>query len=197
MSQALEREFFERPVAEVAPGLIGCSLLVDGCGGVIVETERYQQDDPASHSFAGETARTRPMFGPGGHAYVYLSYGIHELFNVTADIAGRGAAVLIRAIEPTEGIETMRRRRPGRTDLELCSGPGRLSRALDISLGWSGQDLLRPPFLFLGRPSGWDGKILSGTRIGISRATSEPWRFCLEGSQWTSKPRLDRAGSAS
>ena len=190
MSRPLDRAFFERPVGEVAPDLIGCTLLVEGCGGTIVETERYQQDDEASHSFAGETARTRPMFGPGGFAYIYLSYGIHKLFNVTADRAGHGAAVLIRALEPTIGLEEMRSRRPGRSDRELCSGPGRLAEALGINLSQSGRDLLEPPFTLLSRPEEWREEILTGPRIGISKAVDQPWRFCLSGSRFTSLPRL-------
>ena len=190
MTELLDRSFFNRPVGEVAPDLIGCTLLVDGCGGVIVETERYQQDDEASHSFSGETARTRPMFGPGGFAYVYLSYGIHKLFNIVADVPGHGAAVLIRALEPTVGLEEMRDRRPGRSDRELCSGPGRLAEALDISLAQTGRDLLEPPFTVLGRAADWEGEVVTGPRIGISKAVDQPWRFCLAGSRWTSLPRL-------
>ena len=130
------------------------------------------------------------MFGPGGFAYIYLSYGIHKLFNVTAEEAGHGAAVLIRALEPTIGLEEMRSRRPGRSDRELCSGPGRLAEALGISLSQSGRDLLEPPFTLLSRPEEWREEILTGPRIGISKAVDQPWRFCLSGSRFTSLPRL-------
>lgn len=190
MTEPLDRNFFERPVSEVAPDLVGCTLLVEGCGGLIVETERYQQDDEASHTFVGETARTRPMFGTGGFAYVYLSYGIHTMLNFAAGERGYGAGVLIRAIEPVIGLEVMRARRYGRPDVDLCSGPGKLTQALGVDLGLSGHDLLKEPFEVLSRPPDWEGSVLTGTRIGITKAVDKPWRFCLQGSKWTSRPRL-------
>ncbi len=181
-------EFFARSVHDVARDLIGCHLRFGSCGGTIVETESYQRDDPACHAFVGLTPRTEPLFGPPARAYVYLSYGIHSLLNAVAEPEGEAAAVLIRALEPTTGLDQMRRRR-GRPDLELCSGPGRLTEALGIGLGENGADLTADPFLFAEPEGGIRPEIVSGPRIGISKAVDLPWRFCAAGSRFVSRPR--------
>ena len=149
-------EFFDRSVHEVAPELIGCTLELDGCAGVIVETEAYDRTDPACHAFVGRTARNEVLFGPPGRAYVYLSYGIHSLLNAVAEPEGSAAAVLIRALEPSAGIELMRERR-GRDELrELCSGPGKLTEALGVGLGLNGSRLDRPPLRLFAPAPGWE-----------------------------------------
>jgi DNA-3-methyladenine glycosylase len=182
---ALPREFFARDVVSVARDLIGLTLLVDGVGGRIVETEAYHHEDPASHSFAGPTARNAAMFGPPGHAYVYRSYGIHYCLNV---VAGRqpGSAVLIRALEPTAGLEAMAERRGLSNPRLLCAGPGRLTQALGLDLVHNGLPLDAPPFRLEPRTS--DDAIITGPRIGITRAAATPWRFGLEGSHYLSRP---------
>lgn len=182
--------FFERSVHLVARELIGCRLFYAGCGGVIVETESYERDDPACHAYAGLTARTEVLFGPPGRAYVYLSYGIHSLFNVVAEPEGEAAAVLVRAIEPAAGLEAMRERRGGRSDLELCSGPGKLTEALGIGLGDNGADLSRDPFELLAPEPGWEAEIASGSRVGITKAVDRPWRFGVAGSAFVSRPAI-------
>ena len=144
------RDFFDRSVHDVARELVGCRLFFDGVGGTIVETESYERDDPACHAYVGLTDRTEVLFGPPGLAYVYLSYGIHSLLNFVAEPEGEAAAVLIRALEPTAGLEAMRERRGDRPDGELCSGPGKLTEALGIGLERNGADLSRDPFLLLG-----------------------------------------------
>ena len=185
--ERLTREFFARTVHEVAPELIGATLLVDGVGGTIVEVEAYDQDDPASHGFRGLTARTASMFGPPGHAYVYRSYGIHWCLNFTCRPAGHGAGVLIRALEPRTGLEQMQQRRGGIADPRLlCSGPGRLGQALGITLAHYGLPLDRPPF-FVAAPDAATEAVV-GPRIGISKAVDQPWRFGLLGSRFVSKP---------
>jgi DNA-3-methyladenine glycosylase len=186
---ALGTAFFDRSVHEVARELIGCELVVDGVGGVIVETESYERDDPACHAYVGLTPRTSTLFGPPGRAYVYLSYGIHSLLNAVCEPEGSAAAVLIRALEPTRGIEVMRTRR-GRADVhELCSGPGKLTDALAIGLGHNGARLDRPPFEISERASAWAGvDVATGPRIGITKATELPWRFCAAGSAFLSRP---------
>lgn len=184
----LDREFFARPVAEVAPGLVGCVMTVDGVGGVIVETERYQEDDPASHSFRGPRGRARVMFGPPGHLYVYRSYGLHWCVNLVCEEEGRGSAVLIRALAPLHGVATMRGRRRGATDRLLCAGPGRLTEALAIDRHLDGADALRPDgrVVLIGRSG--PAQVLAGPRIGISVATERPWRYVLAGSPFLSRP---------
>jgi DNA-3-methyladenine glycosylase len=184
----LAREFFARPVAEVAPDLVGCMLTVDGVGGIIVETERYQQDDPASHSFRGPRGRALVMFGPPGHLYVYRSYGIHWCVNVVCEPEGRGAAVLIRALAPVHGIPTMRGRRRGVADRLLCAGPGRLCEALAIDRRLDGADALAPQSRVRIHGRAEPAEVVAGPRIGISTATDRPWRFGLAGSRYLSRP---------
>ncbi len=184
----MEAEFFDRSVHEVARDLIGCTLLHEGRGGVIVETESYEADDPACHAYVGLTERTRVLFGPPGYAYVYLSYGIHSLLNAVAEPKGEAAAVLLRALEPTHGVEDMRARRGGKADADLCSGPGKLTEALGVDLGDNERDLTREPFL-LTAPAGEPPRIVTGPRIGITKAVERPWRFCAAGSPYVSRPR--------
>jgi DNA-3-methyladenine glycosylase len=182
-------DFFSRSVHEVAPDLIGCQLFYDGVGGVIVEVEAYEREDPASHSFVGLTPRTKIMFGPPGRVYVYLSYGIHQLLNFVCEPEGDAAAVLIRALEPTAGLEQMHDRRPAaKSDLDLCSGPGKLTMALGVSLAQNGDRLDRDPFLLL-PPEGEPPPIVTSPRIGITKAVEKPWRFSAAGSQYVSRPR--------
>lgn len=189
-------DFFDRSVHEVARDLIGCTLLYKGRGGVIVETESYDQDDPACHAYVGLTPRTEVLFGPPGLTYVYRSYGIHALLNFVCQPEGQAAAVLIRALEPTHGVEAMRRRRGGRPDHELCAGPGRLSQALGIELGDNRRPVDRPPFELHPRTGSWlDPEIVTGPRIGISKAVDYPWRFCAAGNRFVSRPH-PRSGVA-
>jgi DNA-3-methyladenine glycosylase len=182
------RSFFARPVAEVAPALVGCMLTVDGVGGLIVETERYQQDDPASHSFRGPRGRAAVMFGPPGHLYVYRSYGLHWCANLVCEPEGSGAAVLIRALAPIHGIARMRARRRGFDDRLLCAGPGRLCAALGIDGHLDGADAADPA----GRVRLFDRVAdlspVAGPRIGISVAAERPWRFGQAGSPYLSRP---------
>lgn len=183
----LGREFFERPPRAVAAELIGCTLLHRGVGGVIVETEAYERDDPACHAFGGPTARNAPLFGPPGMAYVYLCYGVHSMFNLVAEPEGTAAAVLIRALEPTRGIDAMRRRRGVADARSLCSGPGKICQALEIELGQTGADALAEPFeLLAAEPGGRE--VLAGPRVGLTKAVDYPWRYCLEGSGFLSRP---------
>lgn len=185
---ALDAAFFARPVAEVAPALVGCTLELDGAGGVIVEVERYQQDDPASHSFRGPRGRAAVMFGPPGRLYVYRSYGLHWCLNLVCEPEGRGAAVLVRALAPTTGLEAMRERRGGVADRLLCAGPGRLCQALGIDRRLDGAPAAGPgAALTLSRPAG-PVELVAGPRIGISRAVEQPWRFGLAGSPHLSRP---------
>ena len=183
--RALEIDF-DAPAEAVARALIGATLLVDGVGGVIVETEAYDQADPASHTHAGPTARNAAMFGPSGHAYIYRSYGIHWCLNFTCRPPGHGAGVLIRALEPLVGLEQMAARRGVSDPRLLCSGPGRLGQALGITMAHYGLPLDRPPF-FVAAP---DAAIeaVAGARIGISKAVDAPWRFGLAGSRFLSRP---------
>jgi DNA-3-methyladenine glycosylase len=186
----LDLSFFARSVHDVARELIGCTLLFGDCGGVIVETESYDRDDPACHAYGGRTSRNGVLFGPPGLAYVYISYGIHSMLNVVAESDGHAAAVLIRAIEPEVGLEAMRERRGRRADGELCSGPGKLTEALGIGLEHNCASLSAEPF-HLGPPAGrWrDVGIVSGPRVGITKATELPWRFSAAGSRFVSRPR--------
>jgi len=181
--------FFARSVHDVARDLIGCRLLHEGRGGIVVETESYCAEDPACHAYVGRTERTEVLFGPPGRAYVYLSYGIHSLLNAVAEPDGEAAAVLIRALRPTDGLEEMRARRPGRPDADLCSGPGKLTEALGVGLEANGANLGADPFLLAPREPCWRGEILSGPRIGITKAVERPWRFCLADSPYVSKPQ--------
>jgi DNA-3-methyladenine glycosylase len=176
-------------VLEVARDLIGCVVSHDGCAGVIVETEAYHDSEPACHAFVGLTPRTSVLFGPPGIAYVYRSYGIHALLNAVSEPEGVGAAVLIRALEPTEGIDLMRSRRGMHADVGLCSGPGKLTEALGIGLGCNGVDLIGGPISISPRPRAWrDPDITVGKRIGITKAADLPWRFCAAGSRYLSRP---------
>ena len=166
----------------VAPELIGMSLLVDGVGGVIVETEAYHPDEPASHSFIGRTKRNAAMFGPPGHAYVYFTYGVHWCLNFVCE---PGSAALIRALEPVAGLDLMRARRGQEKATALCSGPGKLAQALGVGPAHNGLRLDAPPFA-LGPAEAPPG-IVAGPRIGISKAMDLPWRFGLEGSRFLSR----------
>lgn len=170
----------------VASRLIGMTLLIDGVGGVIVETEAYDREDPASHSFSGPTPRNAVMFGPPGRAYVYLSYGIHWCLNFVCREAGHGAGVLIRALEPTVGIPAMIERRHLDDPRVLCAGPGRLGQALAVTRALNGKRLDTAPFRLTAatrRP-----EVVCGPRIGISKAADRPWRFGLAGSRYVSRP---------
>ncbi|MCW2977107.1 MAG: DNA-3-methyladenine glycosylase [Actinomycetia bacterium] len=181
----LGREFFARSVHEVAPDLIGVTLLVDGVGGPIVEVEAYDQEDPASHGFRGRTPRNAVMFGPPGYAYVYRSYGIHWCLNFVCDTPGRAEAVLIRALLPEHGLDAMRVRRGLEAERALCSGPGKLCQALAITRDHDGLPLDAPPFELLARRE--TPAIATGPRIGIARATELTWRYGLEGSPFLSR----------
>lgn len=186
---ALGLGFFERSVHDVARDLVGCTLRFRGAGGVIVETESYEADDPACHAYVGRTARTETLFGPPARAYVYLSYGIHSLLNFVCEPDGSAAAVLIRALEPVWGTEAMSRRRGRASERQLCSGPGKLTEALGLGLEWNGGSLLAEPFELAGRSRGWRGvEVVAGPRIGITKATERPWRFCAAGSSHLSRP---------
>jgi DNA-3-methyladenine glycosylase len=185
-ARRLRRSFFDRSVHEVAPDLIGATLIFDGAGGIIVEVEAYHHTDPAAHSFRGRSDRNAVMFGPAGHAYVYRSYGIHWCLNFVCEPAGSASAVLIRALAPTCGHAHMQRRRGVTNPRLLCSGPGRLCEALGITGAHNGLALTRPPFRLLMRT---DEVVLSiGPRIGISKAVDHPWRYGLAGSRFLSKP---------
>lgn len=176
---------FDDPSPAVARALIGSVLLVDGVGGRIVETEAYDADDPASHSHAGPRPRNASMFGPSAHAYVYRSYGIHWCFNIVCREAGHGAGVLIRALEPTDGLASMRERRGVSDERLLCAGPGRLASALGIGRAHDGLPVDQAPFQL--RPSAASAGVLVGLRIGISKARDRPWRFGLAGSSFVSR----------
>jgi len=172
-------------VHEVAPELVGAQLLVDGVGGVIVEVEAYDAEDPAAHGFRGPTARNASMFGPAGHAYVYRSYGIHWCLNLVCAAVGRPEAVLLRALEPTRGLDEMRRRRGVADERLLCSGPGRLCQALGVTGAHDGLPLDEPPFDLHARPA--PVEVVTGRRIGITRAADRPWRYGLADSRYLSR----------
>jgi DNA-3-methyladenine glycosylase len=178
--------FFARHPVEVARDLIGWTLTVDGAGGRIVETEAYHHEDPASHAFNGPTPRNGAMFGPGGRAYVYRSYGIHWCLNFVCEEEGSASAVLIRAIEPTQGLAIMRRRRGLPEARALCSGPGKLCEALGVTHKHNGLPLDRAPFELRARTT--TPEIVTGVRIGITKAVAKPWRYGLKGSRFLSKP---------
>jgi DNA-3-methyladenine glycosylase len=182
---ARQADVFRLPVVEAAKALVGWTLLVDGVGGVIVETEAYHPEEPASHSFSGPTARNAVMFGPPGRAYVYRSYGIHWCLNVVCG-SGPGSAVLIRALEPTAGVEVMRERRGVEDVRLLCSGPGKLCQALAVTREHDGLPLDEPPFAM--SPPDRAPDLIAGPRIGITRAADLPWRFGLKGSKFLSRP---------
>jgi DNA-3-methyladenine glycosylase len=190
----LGRDFFDRSVHEVAPDLIGVTLLVEGVGGVIVEAEAYDHEDPAAHGYRGRTERNASMFGPPGHAYVYRSYGIHWCLNFVCEPPDVASAVLIRALEPAHGIDVMRTRRGLDDPRLLCSGPGRLCQALGITGAHDGLSLAEPPFELRGREGEPD--VVVGPRVGITKAAEQPWRYALAGSRFVSGKR-PRAGSAS
>jgi len=184
---ALPPSFYDRPVVEVAQDLVGCVVEHDGCAGVIVETEAYHHSEPACHAYVGLTARTSVLFSDPGKAYVYRSYGIHALLNAVCEHREVGAAVLIRAIEPTEGIERMRGRRNVAKDIDLCNGPGKLTQALGIDLELNDTNLFEGPILLHPRESPAP-TIIAGPRIGITKAVELPWRFSAAGSRHVSKP---------
>jgi DNA-3-methyladenine glycosylase len=190
----LGKDFFDRSVHEVAPDLIGVTLLVDGVGGPIVEVEAYDHEDPAAHGYGGRTARNASMFGPPGHAYVYRSYGIHWCLNFVCEQEEVASAVLIRALEPREGIDRMRARRGLDEVRLLCAGPGRLCQALAITGVHDGRALDEPPFELL--PRDQEPEIAVGARVGISKAAEQPWRYALAGSRFVSRP-IRLSGSAS
>jgi DNA-3-methyladenine glycosylase len=185
----VNRAFYERGVVEVAQDLVGCVLRHGETAGVIVETEAYHETEPACHAHVGLTGRTHILFGPPARAYVYRSYGIHALFNAVTEAEGVGAAVLIRALEPLEGLDLMRERRGVPRTEDLCNGPGKLTQALDIELGLNGSDLLGGPVAIEAPRPGWESpELLVGPRIGITKAAELPWRFCAAGSRSVSRP---------
>jgi DNA-3-methyladenine glycosylase len=185
--RSLKRPFFARPVLEVAPELIGATLLIDDVGGRIVEVEAYHHTDPAAHSFRGRTERNAVMFGPPGFAYVYRSYGIHWCLNFVCEPEGSASAVLIRAVEPLQGLAKMMRRRHGISDERLlCSGPGRLAQAMRVTHAHNGLPLDRLPFEIYARED--EVEVMAGVRIGITKAAELPWRYGLKGSKFLSKP---------
>ena len=189
----LQGDFFARSVHDVAPDLIGVTLLVDGVGGPIVEVEAYDHEDPAAHGYGGQTERNASMFGPPGHAYVYRSYGIHWCLNLVCQKEGSASAVLIRALEPVKGLDVMRDRRGLDDDRLLCAGPGRLCQALGVSRAHDGLALSDPPFELVARAS--TPEIAVGPRIGITKAADRPWRYALAGSRYLSRP-MRPGGSA-
>jgi DNA-3-methyladenine glycosylase len=185
LGRPLKRSFFDRPVLEVAPDLIGATLLVNGVGGIIVEVEAYHQSEPAAHSYRGPTPRNMVMFGPPGFTYVYRSYGIHWCVNFVCEKAGSASAVLIRALEPTHGLALMRKRRGVDDERALCSGPGKLCEALGITIKESALPLDRTPIALHARTGKAD--VVSGVRIGLTKAIDLPWRYGLKGSRFVSK----------
>jgi DNA-3-methyladenine glycosylase len=187
----LDESFFDKKVVDLAKDLLGCELVhksSDGLtAGIIVETEAYHQTDEASHSYRGNTSRTAAMFGPPGRAYIYFTYGMHWCFNITAEDEGTGAGVLIRALEPTQGIELMSKRRGGKTLRELCSGPSKLVQAMGISRSDYGKPVFNREFRLKPRSEAPSLSIRSGPRIGISKAKDKPWRFWLKDNEFVSR----------
>jgi DNA-3-methyladenine glycosylase len=189
---ALPAAFYDRPVLEVARAMVGCVLSHGETSGVIVETEAYHESEAACHAYVGVTRRTATLFGPPGVAYVYRSYGIHAMINAVCEAEGVGAAVLIRALEPASGIELMRARRGPLPDRQLCSGPGKLTIALDIELELNQSSLVDGPLRIHARPPAWrEVEVDTDRRIGITKAAELPWRFTARGSPWLSR-RLAR-----
>lgn len=186
LGKPLSRSFFGRSVHEVAPELVGATLLVDGVGGIIVEVEAYHHTEPAAHSHRGPTPRNMVMFGPPGFTYVYRSYGIHWCVNFVCEKNGSAAAVLIRALQPTHGIPAMRRRRGLHDERLLCSGPGKLCQALSVSIAHNALPLDAPPIAVHQRTA--ELEVVTGVRIGITKAADLPWRYGLRGSKFLSKP---------
>ena len=186
LGKPLKRAFFGRSVHQVAPDLIGATLLVNGVGGIIVEVEAYHHTEPAAHSFRGPTPRNRVMFGPPGFAYIYRSYGIHWCVNFVCEKEGSASAVLIRALQPTHGLAAMRRRRGLHDERSLCSGPGKLTEALGITDEHNGLALDAAPIALHARIGKVD--VATGLRIGITKAVELPWRYGLKGSRFLSKP---------
>jgi DNA-3-methyladenine glycosylase len=188
----LTQEFFARSVHKVAPQLVGATLLVDNIGGRIVEVEAYDHEDPAAHGFGGRTARNASMFGPPGHAYVYRSYGIHWCLNLVCEEEGVASAVLIRALEPTHGLDVMTERRGTEDPRLLAAGPGRLCQALGVTREHDAAPLDRPPFEL---HAGSEVPIERGPRIGITKAADRPWRYAESGSRFLSRPIRPRPRS--
>src|SRR3979411_3464685 len=182
LGSPLKGSFFARSVHEVAPDLIGATLLGNGVGGIIVEVEAYHHTDPAAHSFRGPTPRNSVMFGPPGFSYVYRSYGIHWCVNFVCESEGSASAVLIRALQPTHGVAAMRRRRALHDERSLCSGPGKLTEALGITAAHDGLPLDAPPIALHARAS--KPEIAAGVRIGITKAVEPPWRYGLKDSRF-------------
>ncbi|HTU79058.1 MAG TPA: DNA-3-methyladenine glycosylase [Solirubrobacteraceae bacterium] len=197
MPAPLTPDFYERPVLEVARALLGCTVAHAGAAGVIVETEAYHESEPACHAFVGVTPRTRTLFGEPGRAYVYRSYGIHAMLNAVCEPQGVGAAVLIRALQPSAGLELMRARRGGLADRELCSGPGKLTQALAITLADNGSSLSAGPVRILAPAHGRaEPVVLEDVRVGITKAPELRWRFCVADSAHVSRPRPRLASAA-
>jgi DNA-3-methyladenine glycosylase len=185
----LRRDFYARSVHDVARDLVGCTVRHAGTAGRIVETESYHMDEPACHAYAGVTSRTQTLFGPPADAYVYFSYGVHSLLNAVCEEEGMGAAVLIRALEPVDGLELMRARRGLERVEELCSGPGKLTQALGVGLAHNGTSLVDGPIELHARdPRAAAPSIVMGERIGITKAADLPWRFCDADSRHVSRP---------
>jgi DNA-3-methyladenine glycosylase len=185
----VKRAFFARPVLEVARDLVGCVVTHGDTAGIIVETEAYHESEAACHAYVGVTPRTEVLFGPPGRAYVYFSYGMHWMLNAVSEPAGVGAAVLIRALEPVDGLDHMRERRGMQAARQLCSGPGKLTQALGIGPELNDTDLLRGPVRFSDRPRAWrDVAIDADVRVGITKAADLPWRFLAAGNRYVSRP---------
>ncbi|HMJ34833.1 MAG TPA: DNA-3-methyladenine glycosylase [Baekduia sp.] len=186
---SLPAAFYDRPVLEVAQDLVGCVLEHERAAGVIVETEAYHHTEPACHAYVGLTGRTSVLYGAPGTAYVYRSYGIHALLNAVCEGPEVGAAVLLRALEPIEGIELMRERRGVARDVDLTNGPGKLTQALGIDLELNATTLIEGPVLIHPREAGWrDPALVAGPRVGITKAVELPWRFSAAGSRHVSRP---------